>query len=534
MRYNRFGFQSNKHNVGTMTPTEPAVINISHTLSGNSTAIAYDYEFAGNTEPRIDYSNVTVNIDTNVANATLFYTISGNVSTSDFIGVSSLTGNVVCDSSGNANIQLPIDTTTTGDKHFTVSLQRNATSTSNVAVSNTFNIYYVQSPTISGGDITETITTQGGVDDIFIKSRTHKFYANGNLTVTSFGTSQNLSYAKVFGGTGTKAYFAGNNSVIKGTLIAGGSSGGNSVLANVGGYGIGGSAGQVSNVKIAFSELSSGSNPVTVGAGGNIGVSVNGALGGGGNTTFLTYSATGGSVLGGSGNGFSPGAENNAAVSYGIHSGGGGAGALENGSDANTTVFDPGGTPHIPGGDGGAGPLFANSLTYANYGIRGFPGNVDLPLYYFADVANTTVFQDNPILDMDTPSTGNSAISPMFDLFVSGGGGGFSDGLNTMTQTVSRSVVLTDPNYSIRATGFGSGGDGKVNSSPKGLADAGFNYTGLGVMPGGGGGGGPGGSSEGDGSQNGGTWPGEGGRGLVWIRYPYVATPFRYIIDQEF
>jgi hypothetical protein len=438
------------------------------------------------------------------------------------------------DGTGNANIVLPITTNVRGDKDFTVSLQRNATSTSNVAVSTPYYIYDVVSPTITGGNVVQTFTTQLGVSDIFIKSKLHKFRANGNLVVSSFGTSKNLSYAKVFGGTGTKAYFAGNNSVIKSTLIGAGSSG------DVTGISLkGGSAGQVSNLKIAFSELSSGNNPIIIGSGGNSAVTIDGVLGAGGNTTFLTYIARGGNISG-SGNGFTPGSDNNQ-PSYSVGGGGGGAGALENGSDAGV-LFDPTGTPHIPGGDGGAGPVFANSLTVANYTRRGFPGNVEQPQYYIANVANTTVFQDNPTLDMDTPSTGLGCTPPMFDIVVASGGGGGGEGLDTLTQANSRTVPLSAPTSGTAYTGGGSGGAGKVNNTGRGGANAGWPDPAYDAgRPGGGGGGGPNGGPDIQficdnyyGVESFGTWPGQGGPGEVWIRYPYVATPFRYIIDQEF
>ena len=89
MRFNRFGFQSNKFNVGTgFIPTPTPTFSVSE--SANSTALTYT-------------------IDTNVTSgANLFYTFNGNVTNSDI--VQGNVGTIALDVNGNATVILDAGT----------------------------------------------------------------------------------------------------------------------------------------------------------------------------------------------------------------------------------------------------------------------------------------------------------------------------------------------------------------------------------------------------------------------------------------
>lgn len=149
MRYNRFGFQSNKYNTGNATPFPNPNINI--TESTNSTTVTY---------------TITSDI-THLSN--LAYTLSGNAVASDFSD-NAISGNIAL-TDGNATLQKQIVIDNMTDPSFAVQLRDSATGTV-FYEGNTFNVTSV-------GDPTFTVTA-----DPYVRADTGNGTYNGaNVTV---------------------------------------------------------------------------------------------------------------------------------------------------------------------------------------------------------------------------------------------------------------------------------------------------------------------------------------------------------------
>jgi len=140
-RYSRWGFFKNKTSVGTGT-TLPLIINVTETLDDGN---------ANTSQPEVQ--NITYNIDINRPNVTIYYNMAGNVTTNDFTD-NTTGGNLTLDANGNATLSKTITSNISlGNVDFNLSLKRSATGDT-LYTGNTFNVYKVESPVATGGNIT--------------------------------------------------------------------------------------------------------------------------------------------------------------------------------------------------------------------------------------------------------------------------------------------------------------------------------------------------------------------------------------------
>lgn len=182
---------SNKFFVKNITPGDlsspPAVtLNLSESYSGEST-----------TGFTTDYSIISYNITSNLANTTLDYEIVGNVSSSDFTDAT-LSGNITTDSNGNATLTKTIVTSTgAGHKDFICKINSPIDTWYNLATSNSTYLYEMIPANISGG--TTTTTTNVVVQDyssnnVLVSHKIHLFEIltswptrSANITITDYG-----------------------------------------------------------------------------------------------------------------------------------------------------------------------------------------------------------------------------------------------------------------------------------------------------------------------------------------------------------
>ena len=393
MRYNRFGFFSNKHNTGSLERFTP-VIDV--TESSNSTSLEYT-------------------IDTNLPDQTvLYYEYTGNVTGTPF--TEPLSGNVTLDVNGNATITTTLDL-------------------SNLSVSNNAEqLTFTLSTTVLGNALytgtTKTISAQNIVDVSFVDNNGNNysnylgFYdktLSNNRRVIGLTTNAFL-LDEQGSGYGNLTFSNANVSSLEVNYLLVGP-GGN---VNSGPYtlnlGVGGAAG--GDVLVGNTTLNTSSNltvPVGVGSKGIINVS--GYSGPGtdapNNTFFaniIAYagadssppvpSANVGNVDGQSGNG---------GIAVGFAGGGGGGSPIDDPNVLGPNTFVNGlpgtGGTSASGNAGTAGSYFTGNITNqqgtnVNY-IGGKGGNG-----YRVDKEYFTVWQG---IDLGTPD---------YDPYVGAGGVG--------------------------------------------------------------------------------------------------------------
>jgi len=283
MRYNRFGFQSNKFNVGDLTPFNPS--NISITETTNSTAVTY---------------SITSDI-THLSN--LAYTMSGDAVATDFSD-SAISGNIAL-SSGNGTLVKEIVLGNGTDPNFTVQLRASA---SDVVfyTGNTFQVTTLGEPNvsmyISGNIFANNWAVGTGVynnTNVSIHKIIRGYNPSGFLRFDSVGTTGgNMEVLLVAGGGGAGARY--NNPYTENFRSAGGGGGGEHTLLTI----------PLSTIVVGqdypYTIGERGAHPVTSpipsfettkgGTGGNtsiFGVTVVGGTGGEGNAQPATSNAAG-------------------------------------------------------------------------------------------------------------------------------------------------------------------------------------------------------------------------------------------------
>ena len=398
---------------------------------------------------------------------TLFYSTSGNVNSTNFIGGN--TGSFVANATGGL-VVLQSNTSIPLNEIRQFALQVNQTGFAPVPSANVViygPISYIEA---TGG----TVTTAGGY-------RTHAFTSSANLDVTSLGASTTIEYLIVAGGGGGGGGGTSNIPPYSGGGPYGGGGGGGAggtfignVTVGLGGTVIvvgGGGAATSPKNRAGFNGTDTtiavfgGSTILAYGGGGGSGVPTPGPIPGaaspGGSGGGTAPDAVAGAGGGTPGQGY-PGA---GGISCGIadNLGGGGGGAAESGVSTDGPSNSPGTATR--GGDG--------------IGVPWVPG-----------------------------SYGTPGPTPGARYFGGGGGGGNSP------------VAMA---YDVRGGHGGGGAGGNYYSPPSGAYAIGRNTGGRdgggyadGNTGGGGGGNGSAGASTGTGQG------GPGGSGIVIIRYPYI------------
>jgi hypothetical protein len=342
MRYNRFGFFSNKHNTGNLERFTP-VINVNE--SSNSTSLEYT-------------------IDTNLTDqGVLYYEYTGNVTGTPF--TEPLSGNVNLDVNGNATITTTLNT-------------------SNILLSNNAEqLTFTLKPDVLGNAIytgtTKTISAQNTVDVSFVDNNGNnynEYLGYYDKTISNnrrvIGLTTNVFLLDVTG-AGRTGYgnLTFSNSIVSNLEV-------NYLLVGPGGnvdsgpsslnLGVGGAAG--GDVLVGNTTLNTSSN-LTVA----VGVGSQGRIGGGSdapNNTFfaniIAYaganstppvpSANVGNVDGQSGNG---------AIAVGYAGGGGGGSPMDDPNVLGPNTFVnglPGTGGTSPSGNAGtAGSYFTGNIT---------------------------------------------------------------------------------------------------------------------------------------------------------------------------
>jgi hypothetical protein len=398
---------------------------------------------------------------------TLFYSTSGNVNSTNFIGGN--TGSFVANATGGL-VVLQSNTSIPLNEIRQFALQVNQTGFAPVPSANVViygPISYIEA---TGG----TVTTADGY-------RTHAFTSSANLDVTSLGASTTIEYLIVAGGGGGGGGGTSNIPPYSGGGPYGGGGGGGAggtfignVTVGLGGTVIvvgGGGAATSPRNRAGFNGTDTtiavfgGSTILAYGGGGGSGVPTPGPIPGaaspGGSGGGTAPDAVAGAGGGTPGQGY-PGA---GGISCGIadNLGGGGGGAAESGVSTDGPSNSPGTATR--GGDG--------------IGVPWVPG-----------------------------SYGTPGPTPGARYFGGGGGGGNSP------------VAMA---YDVRGGHGGGGAGGNYYSPPSGAYAIGRNTGGRdgggyadGNTGGGGGGNGSAGASTGTGQG------GPGGSGIVIIRYPYI------------
>jgi hypothetical protein len=275
MRYNRFGFFSNKHNTGSMEPYE---LNVNVTESANDTAVTYT-------------------IDTNISNSIdLVYTLSGNAVASDFTD-NAIEGNISLDSSGNATFIKQVSVTNLDtDPTFGLQLRGISNTSSILYTGTTYTVDSTQGPAFTTtGIIPESANVTVGTDTYTVYNFTNNMQPSVAYDVSSI-LSGNVSFTNL----GSNV-----NAVVEVLIVGGGGGAGNAIyqysnsaIAFPGG---GGGAGY-NIVSTTFNTLGLGTNyPFTIGNRGYAPSPDAGAPGAlnrngtdGYNTEFLSNTVTGG------------------------------------------------------------------------------------------------------------------------------------------------------------------------------------------------------------------------------------------------
>ena len=421
MRYNRFGFQSNKYNTGNATPFPNPNINI--TESTNSTTVTY---------------TITSDI-THLTN--LAYTLSGNAVASDFSD-SAITGNISL-TGGNATLQKQIVVGNATDPSFAVQLRDSANGTV-FYQGNTFGVTTTGEPTFSiVNNPTEPdpradigTGTYNGSNVTVVRLTQQNYPGNiettlGNIIFSSLGTAGgNIEVLAVAGGGGAGGRFT--NPYTENFRSAGGGGGGEHVLTTIAlsslsintsyPLSIGGSGAGVSPSTAGASEF----HPTLGSPGGNtsiFGITVVGGTGGEGNAQPATGNAAG---IGGSSN-----------VSY------------------------------IAGGNGGNGSRLNDANSDGQNGQIGTSYNGWLPFTGTGETPNVTLA--NGIIVGSGGGSANSEVGAtpstvptQYGFFGTGGSalGGAGDGGNTFFKTVG---VVPSP---IGDAGTFYGNDFEFSGSP--------------------------------------------------------------------
>jgi hypothetical protein len=220
-------------------------------------------------EPNLVGANtVYFNLTSNFPNETLYYTIAGASST-DFVE-NSVSGSITTDGTGNASISralIPDVNLNQGNKKFNVAIRAYSITGEVRAISSNVLINKFEYPTATGGTVTFPNPT----------TKVHTFLSNSTFSVSSLGdaTSANLWSIVVGGGGAGGGYLnpAGPASTIT-AVHAGGGGGGGSVIQN--------------NTTISVGNISIG-----IGSGGNANIRQNGF-----STTFGNVTAPGGGAGG--------------------------------------------------------------------------------------------------------------------------------------------------------------------------------------------------------------------------------------------
>jgi len=439
MRYNRFGFQSNKYNVGSTVPGILPTFNVSYSLDNT-----YD------NQADFDATNVTITVTTDPAiTYNAFYRIeskSGNVVTSDFTD-NALTGNLNI-VNGNATItkQLSQSLTSDGNKVFSFHVDRDQSNNSLAESSNIF-IFEIDPIIATGGNITTTekITTSTvfPYPRYIQKARIHDFTNNTStqtFTITNTGNyvgNANL-WINLFSSptTGSSSQW-GQRSISNADVsyrVLGIGGGGGAGWHNIitysaqGGYsqsgGFGGGGGQVGIKRLPLSNLSATSYSLTVGSGGNVSQYTTNTSSIG-NTIIFAGTSQELKAVGGGRGGVSPNA-NNPVGSFeaGDGAGGGGKGGFCQGGSVidNSPLWSDGTDANVShvGADGGDCPMatFNSGLFDTMIGGEGVnlslaPGGVPGP---GSGTTQTVVYWDlNPlsnftVSDLSTPGNLNVGV----------------------------------------------------------------------------------------------------------------------------
>ena len=300
-------------------------------------------------------SNITYTLTTiNVSNGNLYYTTSGNVTTSDFFG-----GNTGAFLLANANatfsISIANNIVSGGDtKVFTLQLREGSTTGPIVASANTVTIY--------SQDSSNYIQATGGTIIDSSGYRLHVFTSADDFNVSSVGTFNQVEYLIVAGG--------GGGTGASGTFEYGGAGGGAGGLltgittvvaqpyvANIGGGGAGGAGNFPNPVGIVGAGGSNSSIFGLVSIGGGRGGSGFGGSGGGSVEIMMSPGQVTTAGVGVPGQGFPGGRVTSASNPGGVSSAGGGAGAAGKGF-GNGPVAGGIGKPisWIPNSYGAGGP----------------------------------------------------------------------------------------------------------------------------------------------------------------------------------
>ena len=249
-------------------------------------AVTLTESYTGNVGISLAATTFVVGIDSNFANTTVGYEITGNISSTDFVD-STITGNITLDANGNATLSKQISTTTgTGHKDFSVRLIRPG---SNVLIANTTQQYiYEMLPIEATGG-----TSSGSVH------RVHQFTTagNANLTISNLGNeSGNTNVWNTYFRTDSTDSFWDNS--IFGTSFRGCVIGAGGQWTSVGGR-AGAGAGELGILKYPRANVNTGTYPLTVG-------SATSSSGGHGpnadaNTTIFNLAGNSRTALGGGG-----------------------------------------------------------------------------------------------------------------------------------------------------------------------------------------------------------------------------------------
>jgi hypothetical protein len=421
----------------------------------------------------VEGSNITVTVNAiNANNYTYYYTTEGNVISSDFIGGN--TGSFVANASGavftlRANTNIPLNET----RSFVLRIREDSitgvirATSANITIVDTA-LAYVNA---SGG----TTIDSGGY-------RIHAFTTSGNLTINSAG--------------------AAPLNLVEYLVVAGGAAGGRSGGATNAGGGGGGAGGALLG-SINFS--STGNSVITIGAGGSL-VAFNAwPLPPGGNTTVV-FAGTPAIVAFGGGGGSHSWPDHGASFGNARPGGSGGGGNTQLGFPAGAGTPGqgyPGGASSPTNFGGGTGGQMAGGG-----GGAGEAGHYQ-PTDSVSPVSLTTQAGGNGIAVPWAPASYGTLGPAPGRYFAGGGGGGGSP--NGSAYIMSGGAGgggaggMFSPGYPTSATSLGIANGGQ---------DGGANAT---INTGGGGGGaGNGGNSTGVGRA------GQGGSGIVLIRYPII------------
>jgi hypothetical protein len=209
-------FFNNKIRYGSGIPFEP-VVNATLNLTGNDLLEAYDNTVRIGDKVTRNYKTISVDVTTNVPNATLCLDIEGAVD-GDFT-TSDAHVFFTTDANGNATVTRTLNMDTTyGDKEIKPTIKIAPGGDTLASTSNLF-VFAVEGPNISiPGSSNTIITTQNGIDDITYKGINHTITSTGNTTMTlnSIGAQSVNVIDYVFNTNGTgnnKSYYSSTSNV---------------------------------------------------------------------------------------------------------------------------------------------------------------------------------------------------------------------------------------------------------------------------------------------------------------------------------